>query len=142
MSKRSMLLLALVCAMYPLLAMAQQKEIKHVPVKQTSPASGQQMFNTYCAVCHGKDGKGSGPAAEALKATPTDLTTLAAKNGGKYPSERVSSAIRGDVAVPAHGTKDMPVWGSLFWHMSQGHQGEVQLRLANLNKYIESMQTK
>jgi mono/diheme cytochrome c family protein len=142
MSKRNMLLLALVCAVYALLAMAQQKEIKHVPVKPTSAASGQEMYNTYCAVCHGKDGKGAGPAAEALKATPTDLTTLAAKSGGKYPAERVSSAIRGDVAVPAHGTKDMPVWGNLFWHMSQGHQGEVQLRVANLNKYIESMQAK
>jgi mono/diheme cytochrome c family protein len=142
MLKRILLVLALVCAGYALLVTAQEKEIKHVPVKPTSAASGQEMYNTYCAVCHGKDGKGNGPAAEALKTVPTDLTTLAAKNGGKYPSERVSSAIRGDVTIPAHGTKDMPVWGSLFWHMSQGHQGEVQLRIANLNKYIESMQAK
>lgn len=142
MLKRSMLLLALVCTVFALLTMAQQKEIKHVPVKPTSAASGQEMYVTYCAVCHAKDGKGNGPAAEALKTAPTDLTTLAAKNGGKYPSERVSSAIRGDIAVPAHGTKDMPIWGSLFWHMSQGHQSEVQLRVANLNKYIETMQTK
>ena len=67
---------------------------------------------------------------------------LAKKNGGKYPSERVASTIRGDVDVPAHGTREMPIWGNLFYHMSQGHQAEVQLRIANLNRYIESLQLK
>ncbi len=65
---------------------APQKVIKHVPVKPTSAASGQEMYNSYCAVCHGKDGKGNGPAAEALKVPPTDLTSLAKNNGGKYPA--------------------------------------------------------
>jgi hypothetical protein len=54
----------------------------------------------------------------------------------------VASAIRGDINVPAHGSKDMPIWGNLFWHMSQGHEGEVQLRVANLTNYIESLQAK
>jgi len=121
---------------------AQQKEVKHVPIQRTSAASAQEMFTTYCAVCHGKDAKGNGPAASALKVLPADLTMLAKKNGGKYPSERVASTIRGDVDVPAHGTREMPIWGNLFYHMSQGHQAEVQLRIANLNRYIESLQVK
>lgn len=50
------------------------KEIRHVPVKAGSPASGPEMYTAYCAVCHGIDGKGKGPAAEALKVPPTDLT--------------------------------------------------------------------
>jgi hypothetical protein len=54
----------------------------------------------------------------------------------------VASAIRGDINVPAHGSKDMPIWGNIFWHMSQGHEGEVQLRVANLTNYIESLQAK
>lgn len=142
MSTRSMLLLASVLALFSWFAVAQEKEIKHVPVKTTSPTSGSEMYNTYCAVCHGKDGKGSGPAASALKTPPTDLTKLASGNGGKYPSAHVASAIQGDVNLPAHGSKDMPVWGNLFWHMSQGHGGEVQMRVSNLNKYIESLQAK
>jgi mono/diheme cytochrome c family protein len=121
---------------------APTKIIKHVPVKPTSAASGQEMYETYCAVCHGKDLKGAGPAAEALKTAPPDLTTLAQKDGGKYPSLHVQNIIRGEASVPAHGTKDMPVWGSLFWHMSQGHEGEVQQRITNLNHYIESLQAK
>jgi mono/diheme cytochrome c family protein len=125
-------------------AMAQQSapEIKHVPVKPTNPASGQEMFTNYCAVCHGTDGTGNGPAASALKVAPSDLTTLAQKNGGKYPAMHVSSVLRGEAELPAHGNKDMPVWGPLFRHLSQGHDAEVQQRIANLNQYIESLQKK
>jgi len=118
------------------------KTIKHVPVRATSPVSGKEMYTAYCAVCHGTDGKGQGPAASALKATPTDLTLLSKKNGGKYPSLKVTSSIHGDSDLPAHGSKDMPVWGTLFWNMSGGHEGEVQQRVANLTKYIETLQVK
>jgi len=118
------------------------KVIQHTPVKATSPASGKEMYTSYCAVCHGTDGKGGGPAASALKTAPTDLTTLSKNNGGKYPALKVTSSIRGESNLPAHGTKEMPVWGSLFWGMSHGHQGEVQQRVANLTEYIESLQAK
>src|ERR1019366_1723118 len=119
---------------------AQHREIKYAPVKATTPASAQEMYTAYCAVCHGKKGKGNGPAAEALKVAPPDLTILARKNGNNYPYDHVRSAIAGDVRLPAHGSKEMPVWGDLFWGMSQGHSSEVQLRITNLDKYIESMQ--
>jgi mono/diheme cytochrome c family protein len=118
----------------------QQRQIKYVPVTPTSPASGQEMYTAYCAVCHGKEGRGNGPAAEALRVPPPDLTTLARNNGNNYPSDRVRSAIAGDVRLPTHGSKEMPVWGELFWCMSQGHSSEVQLRISNLNKHIQSMQ--
>jgi mono/diheme cytochrome c family protein len=123
-------------------APSQEKVIKHVPVKQTSAASGQEMYHSYCAVCHGTDGKGAGPAASALKIPPTDLTALAEKNGGKFPAMHISSVLRGEAETPAHGSKDMPVWGPLFRNLSQGHDAEVQQRIANLNQYIESIQKK
>jgi mono/diheme cytochrome c family protein len=116
--------------------------IKHVPVKVTSAASGKEMYVSYCAVCHGTDGKGNGPAASALKTLPADLATLSKNNGGEFPSLKVSQAIRGDANVVAHGTKEMPVWGSLFRDLSQGHEGEVQQRINNLTKYVESLQEK
>ena len=119
-----------------------KKEIKHVPIKPTSAASGEEMYKNYCAVCHGIDGQGNGPAAEALKVPPTDLTVLSQKNGGKYPSMKVAAIIRGEETLAAHGTKEMPIWGHLFWSMSGGHEAEVQQRVANLNKYIESRQKK
>ena len=121
---------------------APDKTIKHVPVKPTSPVSGKEMYTAYCAVCHGTDGKGGGPAASALKVPPTDLTVLSKNNGGKYPALKVTSSIRGESATPAHGSKEMPVWGTLFWSMSQGHEGEVQERVTNLTHYIETLQVK
>lgn len=116
--------------------------IKHVPVRPTSPVSGKEMYTAYCAVCHGTDGKGGGPAAGALKVPATDLSTLSKNNGGKFPAMKVDASIRGEANLPAHGSKDMPVWGQLFWNMSSGHEGEVQQRAANLTEYIESLQTK
>src|ERR1035437_6275411 len=56
------------------------KVIQHVPVKAVSAASGKEMYTSYCAVCHGTDGKGGGPAASALKVPPTDLTLLDRKS--------------------------------------------------------------
>ena len=119
-----------------------EKAVKHVAMKPTSAASGEEMYKNYCASCHGTDLKGNGPAASALKIPATDLTYLAKKEGGKYPSAKVVSAIKGDVDLPAHGSKDMPVWGPLFWRLSGGHESEVQQRITNLNSYIESKQAK
>jgi mono/diheme cytochrome c family protein len=124
------------------MAQNQTPVVKHVPIRPTNAASGQEMFKSYCAVCHGQDGKGNGPAASALKMPVTDVTTLAQKNAGKYPGLHVSSVIRGEADLPAHGSKDMPVWGPLFLRISQGHEAEVQQRIANLNQYIESIQAK
>jgi mono/diheme cytochrome c family protein len=114
--------------------------VKHVPITQTAPDSGKEMFTNYCAVCHGKDGKGNGPAASALKASPTDLTALAEKNNGKFPSSHVAAVIRGQAQTAAHGSQDMPVWGPLFSSLSQGHESQVQQRIANLNNYLETLQ--
>jgi mono/diheme cytochrome c family protein len=100
------------------------------------------MFMTYCVACHGKDGKGGGPAAAALKRTPSDLTTLAARNGGKFPELRVYAAIHGDGEVVAHGSKEMPVWGEVFQSMSRDSGAGKQMRVANLTAYIKSIQAK
>ena len=118
------------------------KKIKHMPVQQTSPASGVEMFKSYCAACHGGDARGNGPAASALKVPPADLTKLAAKNGGKYPALKVSAVLRGQEALAAHGSQEMPIWGDLFRGMSGGHESEVQQRVVNLTRYIETLQTK
>lgn len=145
MSVRRLIWITGFIAVWAIVLVAQEPTkpvIKHVPVKATSPVSGKEMYTSYCAVCHGTDGKGNGPAAEALKVPPTDLTQLAKNNGGKFPALKVAASIRGEANIPAHGTKEMPVWGHLFWGMSGGHEGEVQQRVANLTTYIESLQAK
>jgi len=123
-------------------AQDQKPEVKHTPAPMTSAASGKEMFMSYCASCHGKDAKGDGPAASARSAKPADLTMLAKNNGGSYPSMKVMSVLRGQANVGAHGNQEMPVWGPVLWRMSQGHESEMQQRIANLSKYIESLQMK
>lgn len=120
---------------------AQKPSIKQVRPSQSSPASGKMMFQSMCAPCHGTDAKGGGPAAPALKTPPPDLTTLTQRNGGKFPETKVYETIRGDAEVPAHGSRVMPMWGNVFSSMSHD-QAQSQLRLANLTKYIESIQSK
>lgn len=127
-----------------ILALAQESKptVKHEAAAATSPASGKEMFDSYCASCHGKGGKGDGPAASALKQPPADLTTLAQRNGGKYPDDKVNAILRGQSKLMAHGDQEMPVWGPVFWKMSGGREEVVQLRVSNLNKYLESLQQK
>lgn len=115
--------------------------IKNVPPNPTSPTSGKQMFNEYCAVCHGQDGKSGGPAAPALKKKPADLTQLSAHNKGKFPDARVAGYIEGDDSLEAHGSRDMPMWGGVFKSMAGGSD-IAKLRVANLTAYIKSLQAK
>jgi hypothetical protein len=44
-----------------------------------------------------------------------DLTGLASRNGGEFPSQYVRDMIDGRSPVVAHGTRQMPVWGYEFW---------------------------
>jgi mono/diheme cytochrome c family protein len=101
---------------------------------------GQALYREYCAVCHGEQGKGDGPMARALKSPPADLTRIAIRNGGTFPLKKVERIISGDSPVEAgHGTREMPVWGPIFsqiaWDVDLGN-----IRVANLAKYIESLQ--
>jgi mono/diheme cytochrome c family protein len=100
------------------------------------------MFRAYCASCHGAAGKGDGPVAPALKVPPADLTTLARRNGGRFPAVRVFQSVEGSAAFPAHGSREMPVWGAVFRQSSGSTEAQVKLRVRNLTNYIESMQVK
>jgi mono/diheme cytochrome c family protein len=122
-----------------------QKKIEKVAIKGTAANSGADMYKSYCAPCHGTAGKGDGPAASALKQPPSDLTMLAKKSNGKFPAERVSHALKFGTEAAAHGTKEMPIWGPLLGSLQGGpnpSDAMIQLRIANLTKYVESLQAK
>jgi mono/diheme cytochrome c family protein len=136
---RIAVLLVISGAVVAALSAQSSSSIKKVPLSPTSPVSGKQMFETYCAVCHGPEGKGNGPAAKALKSVPTDLTRLSAQNQGKYPEMRVTNTlVRPDVA--AHGSHEMPIWGDLFRSLGNGTNDMVTLRVVNLTSYAKSLQ--
>ncbi len=100
---------------------------------------GPDLFRAYCASCHGLDAKGTGPAARALKDEVPDLTALTRSNRGQFPTLRVRQIIMGDQVVAAHGSREMPIWGPIF-HQIEEDQDFGSVRLANLVKYLESIQ--
>jgi len=115
--------------------------IKTVPVQDTLTMDGPTLFNEYCAVCHGKDGRGAGPAAAALKKTPADLTQLARKNNGKFDQLAVKTVIEGKEVTAAHGSRDMPTWGTVFASLNRD-EGRRNARIALLVEQIGKMQAK
>jgi mono/diheme cytochrome c family protein len=138
---RNAFLVATLSAFAATAGFAQTKEVKKQPIQHTSAASGSEMFNSYCAPCHGRDAKGNGPAADAMKTPPANLAELAKKNNGKFPADHVANILRSGVSG-AHGSADMPVWGPLFAQVSGRDDAIVQMRIANLISYIESLQAK
>ena len=121
---------------------AAQPTIQKTQPKAVSPSDGKAMFMEYCAVCHGTEGKGNGPAASALKKAPADLTQLTAHaSDGKFPGVHVSLFIQGADTVQAHGTRDMPIWGDVFKSMNRDQMVTAQ-RVSNLTDYVKSIQSK
>jgi mono/diheme cytochrome c family protein len=104
------------------------------------PVGGPDLFRAYCAPCHGLDAKGAGPAAAALKARVPDLTLLASRNQGQFPAPYVRKMILGDQEVPAHGSREMPIWGPIF-HQVERDMDWGNVRVTNLVAYVRSIQS-
>ena len=97
--------------------------------RPTSVARGEKLFQRNCASCHGLDGRGAGLVAASLKKQPSDLTMIPRKNG-KFPTEELVMSISGELSVPIHGSREMPVWGGVL------KNGDI----LSLVQYIESIQ--
>jgi mono/diheme cytochrome c family protein len=104
--------------------------------------NGPDLFRVYCAPCHGRDGKGAGPVALALKARPPDLMEIARRNRGVFPKARVEAFVTNGSASAksAHGSVEMPVWGPTFRSLDPS-DARVRVRIGNIVDYIEKIQT-
>ncbi len=100
---------------------------------------GEKLYLEYCASCHGTDGKGGGPVAASLRTGVPDLTRIPLENG-KFPALKVKNMIAGEVTVPAHGNREMPVWGLYFRRAKD--QASSELNVLALTRYLESIQAK
>ncbi len=75
---------------------------------------GRHEFETYCAVCHGKDAKGGGPFSMLVTKKVPDLTLLQKNNGGVFPFSKAYDIISGEADVEGHGPREMPIWGDHY----------------------------
>jgi hypothetical protein len=74
--------------------------------------SESQLYQRFCASCHGRQGYGDGPVAPTLKVMVPDLTRIARRQqNGEFPEQRIREIVDGRAVLPAHGLRDMPVWG-------------------------------
>jgi len=133
--------LPILIAVTSFIARPQQKAqtVTENTVLKASDLSGAEMYRTYCGSCHGIDGKGSGPAAMALKKAPPDLTQLAKHNNGHLPDFRILRIIDGYEIRAAHGSRDMPIWGDYF-RIKQRDEEIVTAREHILVEYLRSIQ--
>jgi nucleotide-binding universal stress UspA family protein/mono/diheme cytochrome c family protein len=107
--------------------------------KQTT--TGGEVFRTYCASCHGTAARGDGPLASAMIRKPSNLTEIAKRNGGQFPSELVFRTIDGRQPVRGHGGPDMPVWGDVFTRSRDAGDAErVKAVIESLVQYLGSIQ--
>jgi mono/diheme cytochrome c family protein len=118
--------------------------VNYLETVQSRPSrtgeSGAVLFRTYCASCHGADGRGAGPMTTQLHRQPPSLTSFAVRNSGVFPSERVRRIIDGrDIA--AHGSFEMPVWGNAFKRTREGlSEAGAAARIDAIVRYLESIQ--
>ena len=107
--------------------------------------AGHDLYVRYCGACHGPAGKGDGVASSFLRPKPIDLTQIAKKNGGTFPTQKVAEAIDGRATPRVHGDPAMPVWGEMFeeqagWDTTRRAQAHAQV--LKITNYIANLQEK
>jgi len=108
---------------------------------------GADLYVGHCATCHGSEGTGQGPMAGVLLIKPVNLTTLAAKNDGVFPTARVVARIDGRDPLVSHGSP-MPVYGFFFQGKDKavkapsGQPIMTSTPIVDLLTYLQSIQIK
>ena len=117
---------------------------------------GALEYKSSCATCHGLNAKGDGPLRPYLVKAPSDLTTLAKRNGGVFPVQRTTEVIDGrtQTEIAGHGSREMPAWGARYsaeapyYYLGGALPGPyetdafVRTRIAALIDYLNRMQGK
>lgn len=106
--------------------------------------NGMELYQRLCASCHGADARGDGPVAPTLKVATPDLTRLAARDGGEFPTEDVRRIIDGRSDRRAHGPRDMPIWGWQLYDAAGENGADARARtdsmIDRLVTYLRSIQ--
>ena len=119
---------------------AQAQNIELLNGATPPPTSGEAMYKTYCASCHGDDAKGMGGTSALLANKPADLTALSLTHSQGFPRRHVLATIRrGHAGSPT--TTPMPDWGTIFrLVVDPKHPELAEMRAIALTDYVESIQ--
>lgn len=119
---------------------AQAQRVELINGTAPPPNAGAAMYKTYCASCHGDDGKGMGGTSALLANKPADLTGLSLTHSQGFPRRHVLSTLkRGHSGSPT--TTPMPDWNVIFRLVVDPKHPEIaEMRARALTDYIESIQ--
>jgi mono/diheme cytochrome c family protein len=116
----------------------------HAPAwsEDLSQYTGEELYQRFCAACHGKGGEGDGTVAAYFKMAPPDLTRLATRHGGSFPADDLRRIIDGRNAPGPHGSRQMPVWGVAFYYETRERDKEeaVAQVVDRLVEYLRTIQ--
>jgi mono/diheme cytochrome c family protein len=103
---------------------------------------GKLLYRIHCQNCHGERGAGDGPMAKLLTIQPTDLTSIARRNEGDFPTDRMRLVIDGRSEVRGHGVREMPVWGLSLQQPDRDsdQEKEVRARIDDLVAHLKTIQ--
>ena len=113
--------------------------------EQAEQTTGAADYAAFCAGCHGASGAGDGELAAGLDKRPADLTTLAARNGGSFPTTRVMAQIWGYTGGQ-DGGRVMPQFAALLdgdlvpYDGGDGIMTPTPIRLVDLAEYLKTLQ--
>ena len=119
---RSLIAVALVALLVPVVSITAQRQ--QTPSLILESVTGRDSFEFYCASCDGMTGRGDGPMVSALTARPTDLATLALKNNGAFPADRVISRGREELQRFPRTHSPMPAISGGSRLSSSGRRGQ------------------
>jgi hypothetical protein len=137
-----------------------QATVKRMEMRAIASVNGKDVYQAYCAYCHGDDLRGHGPGSVGMRIPPGDLTTIALRNDGKFVAANVEENINRWKRVPKTMTdfiatqramstgqdneysQPMPVFGPIFAKLYPQEVRDRVIRLANVVGYIKSKQVK
>lgn len=90
------------------------QSVSSAPAQAQADSPGKKVYDAHCVECHGRDGKGDGPAASTLFPHPRDFTSgrykIRSTETGSLPTdEDLARSIR--VGLPG---SSMPDWGGIL----------------------------
>lgn len=109
--------------------------------------SGADDFADFCSSCHGVSGKGDGALATSLPHRPADLTGLAKRAGGTFPTTKVMAKIWGYTGGKS-GAAVMPAFAPLLdsdlipYDGGDGIMSPTPMRLIQIAEYLKTLQAK
>ncbi|SFP89902.1 c-type cytochrome [Tranquillimonas alkanivorans] len=112
------------------------------PQPEEQVPSGQALYFTYCADCHGPAGEGDGPLADDLARRPADLTALGASD--PFPLAHVMGYVHGYYRAGEPG-QVMPTFGealegpTVLYDLGDGIPTPTPLPLIELAEYVAGL---